>query len=156
MTRRQIKVYADTSVFGGVFDPEFALPSRQFFEAVDAGRCDLVISTIVVAELLPAPVDVRNLLGQYAEKAQIAEVSERAQTLQSFYIRQRVVGKRASADALHVAIATVTNCNFVVSWNFKDLVNQRSITRFNEVNVINSFGQIGICSPHEVVKYVTT
>lgn len=45
-----IKVYADTSVFGGVFDPEFSKPSKQFFEEVDTGRFVLVISAIVEAE----------------------------------------------------------------------------------------------------------
>lgn len=29
-----IKVYADTSVYGGVFDEEFAEPSKIFFEQV--------------------------------------------------------------------------------------------------------------------------
>ena len=33
-----MKVYADTSVFGGVFDQEFSGPSRQFFDEVDAER----------------------------------------------------------------------------------------------------------------------
>ena len=33
---RTIRVYADTSVFGGVFDAEFEEPSRAFFNAVNA------------------------------------------------------------------------------------------------------------------------
>ena len=33
-----MKIYADTSVFGGVFDQEFSAPSKQFFDEVDTGR----------------------------------------------------------------------------------------------------------------------
>jgi len=33
-----MRIYADTSVFGGVFDTEFSEPSRQFFSEIDAGR----------------------------------------------------------------------------------------------------------------------
>ncbi len=32
----RMRVYVDTSVFGGPFDPEFALASQQFFDAVVA------------------------------------------------------------------------------------------------------------------------
>ena len=40
-----MRVYADTSVFGGVFDDEFARPSQRFFELVQAGSFTLVCST---------------------------------------------------------------------------------------------------------------
>ena len=43
-TQRAISVYADTSVFGGVFDDEFSGPSKTFVEAVVAGRFTLVTS----------------------------------------------------------------------------------------------------------------
>ena len=38
MANRQLRVYADTSVFGGVLDPEFSAPSKKFFDEVAAGR----------------------------------------------------------------------------------------------------------------------
>ena len=50
-----MKIYADTSVFGGVFDPEFSEPSKQLFSEVDAGRFVLVTSAIVEAEIKPTP-----------------------------------------------------------------------------------------------------
>ena len=34
-----IRVYADTSVYGGVFDEEFAKPSRAFFDLVQLRIC---------------------------------------------------------------------------------------------------------------------
>ena len=39
-----IRVYADTSVYGGVFDEEFAEASRTFFEQVRGGRFRLILS----------------------------------------------------------------------------------------------------------------
>ena len=32
-----MRIYADTSVFGGVFDEEFAEPTKKFFLEIDAG-----------------------------------------------------------------------------------------------------------------------
>lgn len=42
-----IRVYADTSVFGGAFDEEFQAASRTFFDQVRNGRFKLVTSALV-------------------------------------------------------------------------------------------------------------
>lgn len=42
-----IRVYADTSVFGGVFDSEFQSASRTFFDQVRGGRFQHVTSALV-------------------------------------------------------------------------------------------------------------
>ncbi len=39
------RIYADTSVFGGCFDDEFATESKLFFEDIKFGKFILVIST---------------------------------------------------------------------------------------------------------------
>jgi len=40
---KQLRVYADTSVFGGCFDEEFSEESRKFFEEIKGGRFLLVV-----------------------------------------------------------------------------------------------------------------
>ncbi len=116
-----MKIYADTSVFGGVFDQEFIEPSKKFFEEVNSGRFVLVTSAVVEAEIEPAPERVRNLFYKYAKFANIAEVSKEAFNLQLSYIQSGVVTDKSLNDALHVAIATVSGCNLIVSWNFKHI-----------------------------------
>jgi len=73
-----MKVYTDTSVFGGVFDAEFAAPSNRFFAEVDAGRCTLVTSAIVSAEIEPAPEDVRDFFERYIPLAEVVHVTVEA------------------------------------------------------------------------------
>lgn len=58
-TVRAIPVYADTSVFGGVFDDEYARASEAFFASVRRGRFHLVTSAVVEDELTDAPEQVR-------------------------------------------------------------------------------------------------
>ncbi len=41
------RVYADTSVFGGMFDEEFETASKVLFEAVKKGAFKLVTSELV-------------------------------------------------------------------------------------------------------------
>ena len=53
-----IRVYADTSVFGGAFDEEFQTASRAFFDQVRSGRFKLITSALVQEEVEPAPSQV--------------------------------------------------------------------------------------------------
>jgi len=53
MTMPPIRVYVDTSVFGGVFDVEFEEASREFFAQVVEGRFRLVASAVVDREIRP-------------------------------------------------------------------------------------------------------
>ena len=54
-----ILVYADTSVYGGVFDEEFSEASKAFFQQVREGRFTLAVSPLVEEELFQAPEPVR-------------------------------------------------------------------------------------------------
>ena len=148
-----MRIYADTSVFGGVFDPEFSQPSSRFFAEVDAGRFMLVTSAIVAAEIEPAPPEVREFFDRYVRAAEITEIHQDAIELQQRYILSGVVSDASAQDALHVAVATVARCDLIVSWNFKHIVHFDKIPKFNAVNVLTGHGQIGIYSPLEVIRY---
>jgi hypothetical protein len=56
---KSIRVYADTSVFGGAYDDEFKQPSLMFFEQVKNGQFVLVTSAVVQDEMVAAPPAVR-------------------------------------------------------------------------------------------------
>jgi predicted nucleic acid-binding protein len=148
-----MRIYADTSVFGGVFDSEFEEPSKQFFEEIDSGRFLLVTSAIVEAEIEPAPENIREFFAQYANSAELALPTEEMLILQQQYISAGIVTEKSIEDALHVAIASVAKCDLIVSWNFKHIVHFEKIPKYNAVNVLNGYSQIGIYSPLEIIKY---
>jgi len=151
MTDKPIRVYADTSVFGGVFDEEFAGPSRAFFDLVQEGRFDLVLSTVVRDELDDAPSQVKELFDRIRLIAEIVDVSESAIRLQRAYLETGVLAPTWAADALHVAVATVCDCRLIVSWNFKHIVNFHKIPLYNGTNLASGYSPIAIHSPQEVV-----
>lgn len=148
-----MRIYADTSIFGGVFDEEFKQITGQFLAEIDAGRHILVTSAVVAAEIEPAPDAVRMLFARYEAMAEIIPVTEAALTLQQAYIQAGVVTAKSLDDALHVALATVSACNLIVSWNFKHIVHFDKIPKYNAVNTLEGYGAIGIFSPLEVIDY---
>ena len=148
---RPIRVYADTSVFGGAFDAAFARSSGRFFDQVRCGRFRLVISTVLEDELAPAPEAVRSLLDSVRQFADPAMVEPEATRLREAYIRAGILTRKWEADALHVAIATVAACRIIVSWNFKHIVHFDKISLYNGVNLSLGYGEVKIHAPPEVI-----
>jgi hypothetical protein len=148
---KPIRVYADTSVFGGIHDSEFAQVSREFFSRVWQGRIQIVVSTSVLDELEDAPEAVRKTWEEILPLVEVLEVTDYALNLQEAYLRAGVVTPKWDQDALHVAMATLSRCAMIVSWNFRHIVNYQKIPQYNAVNAVEGYGPISIYSPLEVV-----
>jgi hypothetical protein len=56
---RVLRVYTDTSVIGGCFDPEFSLWSNRLIQDFQQRRYIPVVSSIVATEIDSAPEQVR-------------------------------------------------------------------------------------------------
>ncbi len=92
-------------------------------------------------------------MARYELVAEITPVTQEVLLLQQQYINSGVVTLKSAEDALHVALATISECSLIVSWNFKHIVHFDKIPKYNAVNTLNGYGQIGIYSPLEVVNY---
>jgi hypothetical protein len=83
----------------------------------------------------------------------LVEVSPEALQLQQAYLNAGIVGTKRQLDALHVAIATVSMCSIIVSWNFKHIVHFEKIPLYNAINRVNGYHEIAIHTPQEVIVY---
>ncbi|MCX6161053.1 MAG: PIN domain-containing protein [Ignavibacteriae bacterium] len=143
----------DTSVYGGVFDEEFSNPSQKFFEQVKNGDFLIITSALVREEMSYAPEKVRKLFEEMRKYSVIADITEDSLKLRESYINANIVTSKYSNDALHVAIASSSNCSIILSWNFKHIVHYEKIALYNAINLINGYQQIFIYSPNEVINY---
>ncbi len=146
-----VRVYADTSVYGGVFDEEFADASRAFFDLVRQGRFRLVLSALVRTEIVQAPEHVWGFVAECETFAELVAISDEAIRLRKAYLDAGIVASQWTADALHVALATVSACRVIVSWNFKHIVHFQKIPLYNGINQGFGYAPIAIHSPEEVI-----
>lgn len=153
MKQHYLRIYADTSVFGGAFDEEFLSPSRTFFDQVRKGHFVLVISAVVRRELSAAPPKVRSLYQEMLALTEGVVTGEEALRLAEAYMKAGIVTAKSSDDALHVALATVSGCSAIISWNFRHIVHFQKVPLYNAVNAVRGYGAIHICSPSEVIEY---
>ncbi|MCX5771549.1 MAG: hypothetical protein NTZ09_14950 [Candidatus Hydrogenedentes bacterium] len=126
--KRPMRVYADTSVFGGTQDDIFEAGSNAFFQQVRKGQFQLVVSGLVEKELRGAPEAVRAVFEELLPAMEVVEESAAALMLQQAYLDAGVVTPNWAGDALHVAVASVSECAAIVSWNFQHIVNLRRIS----------------------------
>jgi len=150
---KRFRVYADTSVFGGCFDDDFADESRLFFSAIRSGKYTLVVSRTTLAELRRAPEHVRQVLAELPKDAiETLEFGEQiSHLLRDAYLVAGILKAENKADAEHIASASVADVDFVVSWNFKHIVHYEKIAGYQAVNLMNGYKEIRIYSPKEVV-----
>lgn len=149
--RPPTRVYAYTSVYGGVFDAVTKAPSAAFFEQVRSGRIVLLTSRLVQDELQAAPAEVKELYGRALEVAEVVEITGEVVHLAEAYMQAEVISSNYTADAIHVALASVYN-SMIVSWNFRHIVNFRRIPLYNAVNTLRGYSAVAIYSPFEVIE----
>ena len=148
------RIYIDTSVFGGYFDEEFAEHTIPLFNRLKSNEFTLLFSTVTQDELENAPQKVKELVKSLKiESTEFLDTTDEAVDLATEYITEKVVGQTSYADSLHIALATINRADFLVSWNFKHIVNVQRIRGYNSINIKNGYRQIEIRSPREFEKY---
>ena len=147
------RLYLDTSVFGGYFEPEFELWTKILFDRVEAGQYKILLSRIINIELTNAPKHVREfVLAIRSEHFEFLEITDEATELANYYIEEKVVGETSKTDCLHIALATLNNADILVSWNFKHIVNVNRIRGYNSVNYRHGHKMLEIRSPREILE----
>ena len=150
---KRLRVYIDTSVIGGCLDQAYAEPSRALLRRADQGQVVLVVSELLRQELIRAPKEVQAIVTSLSNASiEDAIISREAEVLRDANLSANVVGSTSSADALHVALATVHHADVIVSWNFRHIVHLEKIRGFNAVNLREGYGPLEIRSPRELVS----
>ena len=148
------RIYIDTSVFGGHFDEEFKEHTIPLFDRITEGEFIILYSTVTQDELENAPEKVKELVNSLrVDLTEFIETTDEAVDLATEYIIERVVGQSSYADCLHIALATINRADFLVSWNFKHIVNIERIRGYNSINIKNGYKQLEIRSPREFEKH---
>ena len=148
------RLYIDTSVFGGYYDIEFEDFTIPFFDRIKKGEFTLLFSSVTQDELENAPLNVRELVQHLkVEHTEFLEITDETVELATAYISEQVVGKTSYADCLHIALATINRADYLISWNFKHIVNVEKIRGYNSINIKNGYRQLEIRSPRDFTKY---
>lgn len=150
---RKLKIYLDTSVISHLQQedvPEKMRETRELWEQFKQREdVEIVISRLVLNELYQC--DKQKLSFMLNQLAQLdyteVPITDSERKLADIYLQNGVLRKKSMDDLTHIATATLNDCRYIVSWNFKHFVNPKTINAINAINLTMDLPQIGIVSP---------
>ena len=147
-----LKIYLDTSVVSAYFDDRY--PERQkdtvtFWKL--SVEHEFSISELTKTEIQNTQNETRkNQMLNHIGNLILVPIDDLVEHLANLYLENGIFSPATLNDALHVATATISRQDILVSWNFRHLVNRRRRARVNEVNIFNGYPTIEIIAPPEV------
>jgi predicted nucleic acid-binding protein len=151
--KTRIRLYLDTSVISALFDetnPDRRALTRSFFE--ETSRFDVSISDVTIAEINRTPeTALLEKMKSVAAGFSVIELSNDAERLAKEYLKHGAIPGSYPEDAYHIAVAVVSNLDFLLSWNFRHLVRRKTRDIVRMVNTLNGLRQIEIMTPAEIL-----
>jgi hypothetical protein len=147
--------YLETSAWGSLA-PRLPIDRKRavqrLLRMLDGVRGICVISRAVVAEVLAAdPKYARPIIKQLASlKPDVLPITDAVEALARAYIESGALPSRRETDATHVAVATVFQFDYLVSWNHRHMTRPMKRVQFETVNRLQGYLHTPlICNPFE-------
>ena len=156
---RKLKLYLETSVWSFFFAddaPEKRDITKLLFASIEQNLYEVFISEVVLREIDNAAEPKRtalfDLVNKYAPVE--LEITEEASELAEIYLGRGIVPEAKRDDAFHVAIATASEMDALISWNYQHLANLRRCELFNSANLERGYTKrLEIVTPMEVSRH---
>jgi predicted nucleic acid-binding protein len=154
---KKLKIYLDTSVIS-YLEASDAIEkqedTRKLWQAIQSGKFDVFISPVVVIELDNCNEPKRSVLAQQLQKISytMLEQTDEVLELATLYLEAGILREKSYRDCQHIAYACVHNCDMIVSWNFKHLVNIKTISGVKSVNALAGYKEMPIYSPTMLIE----
>lgn len=156
---KKIRVYLDTSVVSYLDQqdaPEKMAETKEVWERIKEGDYEVFISTLVIDELQKCREPKRTLLLDFLRQIEftLLEVNEETVRLAEKFIDFGVLKKKSFEDCQHIAAAILSSCDIIVSWNFKHIVNVKTIRGIKVVTTLEGYKDILIYPPSALLEEV--
>jgi predicted nucleic acid-binding protein len=144
-------------VFNFVFAddaPDKKRDTLKLFEEIEEGKYEPYTSDYVLQELKRAaePKQGRMIALINRHRMTFLEQSDEAERLAGVYVAEGVIPAKYLTDGIHIAVASVNDLDFIVSFNFRHIVKRKTMTMTEGINIREGYKRIGIHSPTEVIE----
>ena len=153
------KVYIETSVISYLV----ARPSRDILIAANQQVTqewwqnrrpifDIYVSQLVAQEINTGDAEAVAKRQRAAKDCSYLDITPEAVNLAEKLIEQNAIPRQAAEDALHIAVATVSGMDYLVTWNFKHIANAALRANVELVCRLNGYEPPVICSLMELME----
>jgi len=157
MSTKKTKIYLDTSVISHLDaddTPKKMRDTQRLWEKIKRGVYAVVLSEVVFDELEGCSEQKLDRLYDFLEGIEYERVesSDEVVALAGKFVDFGILREKSFSDCRHIAAALLSGCDVIVSWNFKHIVNARTIEGARDIAAKGGYKDIMIYTPTMLVE----
>ena len=154
---RKFKVYLDTSVISHLMQedvPEKMADTRELWKMFKDGKYDVYVSAVTLREIQNCPEPKKTQLIDYLNQIKFTtlEITEDVVAVARKIIEMGILSQKSFDDCQHIGVAVVNECDCIISWNFKHIVNVKTIRGIRAITNLEGYKSIEIWNPSVLLE----
>jgi predicted nucleic acid-binding protein len=144
-------VYVETTVFSALVserEDSASIYRRDMtcqWWALQAHHYELRTSEAVLSELQAGSYPRQREAIELAESLASIEITDEALSIAELYVRHHLMPDPSTGDALHLAVASLNEVDFLLTWNIRHLANPNKLEHLGVIN-----RRLGLLTPRIV------
>lgn len=155
---KKLKVYLDTSVISHLDQldaPEKMKETKKLWEILkDKELYEVYISSVVFEEIDECKEDKKIILLNYLYDMEynVVETNDSIVELAEKIIDFGILKQKSYDDCRHIASAILAGCDIIASWNFKHIVNVKTVRGVKVLTTLEGYKDLLIYPPSVLLE----
>jgi predicted nucleic acid-binding protein len=154
----KLKIYLDTSIISHLDQtnhPDWNADTFRLLEKIEKGEYHVIISDVALMELRKCTDEgkYKKLMG-FVERMnpEILDLTDEVANVADKFIQMSILKEDSLEDCRHLAFALLCDCDYLVSWNFKHIVNVKTQRGVRAISALEDKHEVKICIPTFLVE----
>ncbi|GHV24027.1 hypothetical protein AGMMS49959_19110 [Planctomycetales bacterium] len=149
---KKLRIYLDTSIISYLDQqdaPEKMALTHRLWDRIKNDEFEVMMSNVGIDEINKCNDEKRSKLHNYLAQIKYDQVPVDDKTMQiaERFVDLHILKQKSFDDCQHIAAAIVSECDAIVSWNFKHIVNHKTIMGVKAVTALEGYDNLLIYEP---------
>ena len=154
---KKIRLYLDTSVISHLEAPDTPEKMQEtlaLWTDIKVGKYEIFLSRVVFDELDRCHQPKKDYLANCLNQIEFSfiEINDLIKEIANEIVKLDILKEKQRDDCLHIGSALYEHCDCIVSWNFKHLVNIKTVNGVRIISSIFNYKPIDIFPPTMLIK----
>lgn len=154
---KKLKLYLDTSVISHLSQndaPEKMQDTLALWEDIRQGKYEVYLSDTTLEEIKQCSQPKRDIMIDLLTQIEYIRIEsdDESQQVAQQIIELEILTQKSFDDCVHIATAIVNNCDLIVSWNFKHMVNVKTNRGIRAITSVQGYKNIDIIQPTMLIE----
>ena len=154
---KKLKLYLDTSVISHLKQddtPDKMTDTLNLWRDIEHGKFEIYLSEVTLDEIGRCTEEKLSVLSRHLKSIDytLLSGSDEIVRVANQIINLGILTQKSFDDCLHIAHAVVYGCDCIVSWNFKHMVNIKTIKGVRAITNLGNYGSVDIVAPPTLLE----